>query len=100
MDDRAQIAMVIDQPTDRSLIRHIQVVEPESVMDPQSLQPSLFEPNIVIGVEAVQADHGLTASGDRLGAWVTDKSGASGYQDPHGIGLATRRSSSNSSTAW
>ena len=83
---------------DRLTIGHVRRAKCEARLAVQPRQPRLLQPHVVVGVQVVHAQHALAARQQRLGDMIANEARRSGQQDRHS-GRATRRSSSNSSTA-
>ena len=95
MHDPLDVAVVGDKRPNGVLVRHVQTVK--RAADP--VQPSLFQPNVIIVIEIINADHLVPTRQQGLGHMRPDEARTAGKKDFHAIGRATRRSSSNSSTA-
>ena len=97
--DRLDVRVRRGQRLHRRAVRDVDLVERESALRRQPVQPRLLQPHVVIRVEVVHPDHRRRRRQHRLGDVVADEPRRAGDQDGHAIGRATRRSSSNSSTA-
>ena len=65
----------------------VQALEAEMGMRPQARQAGLFQGGVVVGVEVVDADHGIAARQQAFAGVHSDKSGSAGNKHRvHGEG--------------
>src|SRR5690348_11607003 len=101
MNDDVYLFVIEKDRLDALPLGEVRAVEGEPRHGPQQLQPRLFQSNVVVVVEIVDADHTVAAFQQSPCDVRTDEASRSSDQGEHRYsGRATRRSSSSSSTAW
>jgi hypothetical protein len=74
---------LVEQPGDGGAVGEFEPVEFESGVFEELLQPGFLQPNVVIGVEVIDAHHGVSPLEESQGGMVADEAGGTGKQEFH-----------------
>ena len=81
MDDAVQMGMLLCQRQHAFAVGHIQLVKGKACLFRQTRQPRLFQRDVIVIVEIVDADNPVTACQQCLGNTGTNETGGAGDQN-------------------